>query len=617
MTDQLPPMPVPAQPPGTLPGTSMRAAYAKACLETYLRAKYSANNNDNKYPKAPLPSGEQVTMQVAEGFKGEPQAYDGDVCIVGAGISGLYVAMMLKYLGIKNVDVLEASDRVGGRCYTYSFPEKPECKHNYYDVGAMRIPDIPAMKSTFNLIKILGMESKKEEYVYDLKHTCMPHMYYYDDKFVPDGSKFEKAIEDIVNNLNQDFNKEFARLMEGDDDNYSTRSWLMVKKNLNYDETQSGENAETSTGLFDQAFVESLCDYSDFQASKDKDWYRIDQGMATVPEAMANYLSSPSPIGPFKDGSPIINVTRNRPVVAMGLNNDKIEVTWTDKSGKTAPPKKYDMVFNTTAMAPLQRMDLSKLGLPHQALLGIRALSYDRASKVAIKFKSRWWKSIYQKPDVFGGISSTDLPIRNVVYPSWDDGADEKGNDHPAVLMVSYSWAQDATRIGALIPDYTKVPPSRDDAIVTLCLKNLALLWAEQPDPPSFEFLQDQYLSHHAWAWSHDEYTGGAFALFGPGQFKHIYPTFQQNFCGDKFTMCGEALSAHHAWISGALDSAYAAVFRWLTAIGRNDLRDELERSYFGTGKNKNVAEVDKNLVRWAVELGGAKEPEHRPGSLW
>ncbi|KAK1980278.1 hypothetical protein LZ30DRAFT_723840 [Colletotrichum cereale] len=55
--------------------------------------------------------------------------------------------MMLKYLGIKNVDILEASDKVGGRCHTYSFPEDPACQHNYYDVGAMRIPDIPAMKS--------------------------------------------------------------------------------------------------------------------------------------------------------------------------------------------------------------------------------------------------------------------------------------------------------------------------------------------------------------------------------------------------------------------------------------------------------------------------------------
>ncbi|KAK1980279.1 hypothetical protein LZ30DRAFT_723842 [Colletotrichum cereale] len=337
--------------------------------------------------------------------------------------------------------------------------------------------------------------------------------------------------------------------------------------------------------------------------------------MATVPEAMSNYLSSPT--GPFKDGSPIINVTCNRPVVAMGLKGEKIEVTWTDKSGETATSKKYDMVFNTTAMAPLQRMDLSKLGLPHQALLGIRALSYDRASKVAIKFKSRWWKSVYKKAGDVGGISSSDLPIRNVVYPSWDDGADEEGNDYPAVLMVSYSWAQDATRIGALIPDYTKVSPSRDDPIVTLCLRNLVLLMAEQPDPPSLEFLRDQYVSHHAWAWSHDEYTGGAFALFGPGQFKHIYPTFHQVFCGNKFIMCGEALSAHHAWISGALDSAYVAVFRWLTAIRRKDLCDELERSYFGAGENKNVAELDKNLVQWAVDLGGGKEPEHRPDSLW
>ncbi|GKT49023.1 putative bolA-like protein [Colletotrichum spaethianum] len=599
MTENLPPLPIPTAPVVSPLNTSIRAAYAKACLDTYLRAKLSAED-PTRNPNDTLPPPEKVTKTVADGAWEKTKDYAGDVCIVGAGVSGLYVAMMLKYLGIKNVDILEASNKVGGRCYTYSFPGNPSCKHNYYDVGAMRIPDIPTMKSTLKLIEILDMEDNKQEYVYNLSYD-LPHMYNYNHMSKPDGSKYEDAIKDIVNKLSVDFHGEFRRLTDGDDDNYSTRSWLMIKKG--------------STGLFDQAFVESLCDYSDFQLAKEKPWYRIDQGMATVPEAMSKYLSSKT--GKFKDGSPIINVTFNAPVVAMGMKGNKIEVTRTDECGKTPQSKNYDMVFNTTAMAPLQRMDLSKLGLGHDILLGIRALSYDRASKVAIKFKSRWWKSMYKKKGDVGGISGTDLPISNVVYPSWDDGTDEEGNDYPAVLMVSYSWAQDATRIGALIPDYTKVTPSQDDPIVTLCLKDLVLLWAEQDDPPSLEFLQDQYVAHHAWAWSHDQYTGGAFALFGPGQFKHLYPKFHQIFCDKKFIMCGEALSAHHAWISGALDSAYVAVHRWLLAIGREDLCKELERSYFGPGENKNVEELDKNLAEWAVKLSGAKEPEHKVGSLW
>lgn len=47
------------------------------------------------------------------------------VCIVGAGIAGLYIAMILDSLEIPQItyDILEASPRVGGRVYTHYFSE--------------------------------------------------------------------------------------------------------------------------------------------------------------------------------------------------------------------------------------------------------------------------------------------------------------------------------------------------------------------------------------------------------------------------------------------------------------------------------------------------------------
>lgn len=92
------------------------------------------------------------------------------VCIVGAGASGLFTAMILDWLNKKgetgklrklniSYDIFEANgeERLGGRLYTYKFPpttvyksgKKTEYKpgdHDYYDVGAMRFPDIPIMK---------------------------------------------------------------------------------------------------------------------------------------------------------------------------------------------------------------------------------------------------------------------------------------------------------------------------------------------------------------------------------------------------------------------------------------------------------------------------------------
>ena len=122
------------------PTKSLRTAYAQNILHDHLYKKLNdASRNDYRYlPQAPeLPHPHE-----------HKDPYHGRVCIIGAGAAGLYTAMMFKYLGATNITILEANDRVGGRCYTYPFPDDShdEKYHDYYDVGAMRIPDIPWMQ---------------------------------------------------------------------------------------------------------------------------------------------------------------------------------------------------------------------------------------------------------------------------------------------------------------------------------------------------------------------------------------------------------------------------------------------------------------------------------------
>ncbi|KAM0283393.1 hypothetical protein ACHAQH_002516 [Verticillium albo-atrum] len=496
----------------------------------------------------PLPPFSLPSLDQAHQLYGAEGGYDGRICIVGAGAASLYIAMMLKYLGITNVDILEASDHAGGRCATYTFTDPTPCTHNYYDMGAMRIPDIPGMASTLNLIrnpKLLNIPDKLVDYVY-----------------------LDQPFEAAITAVPTQFTTQTDQYYAGGNDNYSTRDYLMLKAGLAYDQTMSGELNDTSTGLFDQALTETLCDYNDFNLATNKPWYRLEGGMSVVTDTTKAQIEGTS----WPDSStPAIKVTCSAPNVPV--------LRWERNRAQ------YSMVFNTTAMAPLQRMDIQGLGLDDEILTGIRALSYDRATK---------------GNDKYGGVSQSDLPISNIVYPSWDDCADS-----PNVLMVSYAWAQDASRMAALVPDYTKVAPQQTDTIVTVCLQGLVKLWASQPNPPSFDDLWNDYAAHHAWAWSHDPYTGGAFALFGPGQFSNVYPPFQNMFCGHKFTMCGEALSAHHAWISGALDSAYGAVLRWLMSREIYVEAAKLKLSPFGLGKGEHAEEIDETLVHWTVKLSG------------
>ncbi|KAM3064639.1 hypothetical protein ACMFMG_007580 [Clarireedia jacksonii] len=81
-------------------------------------------------------------------FKKDPKPLSEDskaaikVCIIGAGMAGLYIAYILKKLNITDVsfEILEASDRVGGRAFTHHFTNFSQENHQFYEVGAMRFP---------------------------------------------------------------------------------------------------------------------------------------------------------------------------------------------------------------------------------------------------------------------------------------------------------------------------------------------------------------------------------------------------------------------------------------------------------------------------------------------
>lgn len=74
-------------------------------------SKYHLKDSHQEILKGLPPLVEMLPMfpKIAEGLP---------VCIIGAGAAGLYTAMILESLGIK-YRLLEASDHVGGRLFTY------------------------------------------------------------------------------------------------------------------------------------------------------------------------------------------------------------------------------------------------------------------------------------------------------------------------------------------------------------------------------------------------------------------------------------------------------------------------------------------------------------------
>src|SRR5947209_3106213 len=61
------------------------------------------------------------------------------IAIIGGGVSGLCAAYELGRVGYE-VSLFEATDRVGGRCYSYSFANSATPSDDIIELGAMRFP---------------------------------------------------------------------------------------------------------------------------------------------------------------------------------------------------------------------------------------------------------------------------------------------------------------------------------------------------------------------------------------------------------------------------------------------------------------------------------------------
>ncbi|CAB4478496.1 unnamed protein product [Rhizophagus irregularis] len=128
------------------------------------------------------------------------------------------------------------------------------------------------------------------------------------------------------------------------------------------------------------------------------------------------------------------------------------------------PGKVYDSPFGVVRQWELSDKLDKNDDIDYIRRRAIRELNYDNSAKIFLKFKSSGKKivdlsfdfnRIFSDPYV-GGSSSTDLPIRTV---------DDQGNpdeDGPAILLGSYTWANDAAK-------YSPYPQKEN---VKLCQKS-------------------------------------------------------------------------------------------------------------------------------------------------
>ncbi|RUS23798.1 flavin-containing amine oxidoreductase-domain containing protein, partial [Jimgerdemannia flammicorona] len=329
----------------------------------------------------------------------------------------------------------------------------------------------------------------------------------------------------------------------------------------------------SATGLFRLAFTEAILDYFTFEASK---WKTISGGLSRFPQAFLPHLEG--------------DIKFNSSVQALEEIEGKVKVTYVDVINDrmfpalTSENTKEDIFNHVIVTCPLgvvRRWRLPKFN--YLKTTAIRTLNYNNSAKIFLQFKRRFWEDI----DIKGGVSSADLKIRTVVYPSYGLESNDK-----SVLLASYTWANDAARWGE----------NTDEDVVELALRDLETLHGRN-------VVRDNFIGNNAvHYWSTDPISGGgAFALFEPGQFTSWLPALV--IPDHNIHFAGEHTDVHHAWIVGALNSAIYSFknimykegmeeeLLSLTRIVWRILRNSLVRiRYVPRNKNCKIYKREKNL---------------------
>ncbi|RIA83086.1 hypothetical protein C1645_834332 [Glomus cerebriforme] len=474
------------------------------------------------------------------------------ICIIGAGMSGLFSVLLLQKARFQKIMILEYQNRVGGRVHTQYFNDDKKQKL-YGELGAMRLPKTPEHQMVFDTIDYLNERVSEDDRI-DLIKFIFADKKKKDESIMTqndlqDFSKlgFPSTVSPHYKTLYAEGMNKFIEALDEDFDEG-------LKKLLMYD--------KYNDGICDRlSFVEAVIDAYTFMTD-DNEWNTIDYGMQRFPNAFPHAFEYEE-----NNGSGHVDIRYNYKVYKLENDDEsKVNVYWEENGVPN-----NDVFYRVIVTYPLGVVchwelpdwienpeDPQESSDFYHKRRAIRELNYDNSAKIFLKFNSRFWEK-QSNPDIVGGSSTTDLPIRTVIYPSYYVGMPIES---PAILLGSYTWANDAAK-------YASYSQQEN---VKFCLKDLKILHGKE--------IEEQWDNREEYNssiyWPNDPTTVGAFALFGPEQYETlIYPMIKSMY---NIHWAGEHTDIHHAWIIGALNSAVRVVQEILVQYDMKEKWEELKK---------------------------------------
>ena len=143
--------------------------------------------------------------------------------------------------------------------------------------------------------------------------------------------------------------------------------------------------------------------------------------------------------------------------------------------------------------------------------------------------------AFWEKEEIFGGGSESDLGIRSTWYPQHKDGF--RGTGKRGILLASYTWARDTRRWSHLSVE-DQVQQATED------IERL------HPQIRGKDLIE----GGTSVMWGDKENYGGGFALFNPSQERRHFEAIKRP--EGRVHFAGEHTSLDHRWIEGAVESA-------------------------------------------------------------
>ncbi|XP_067393734.1 L-amino-acid oxidase-like [Emydura macquarii macquarii] len=435
------------------------------------------------------------------------------VVIIGAGVSGLTAAKLLKDAGCK-VLILEASDHLGGRIVTHREQDW------YMELGAMRLPRNHRIVREFIKkfkLKLNPFYNSNENGWYLVNNVRArigdvdrnPDILKYPVDPTERGKTADILYDQTLDKVTTD-----CDVLKEKYDSFSVKEYLIKEGNLSRGAIDMIGDVMNEAALFHVSFLFSAMSFATFSGES---FDEITGGFDQLPHAFYQDIH-----GGIKFQSPVVKILNE---------DDQVRVFYRRPHTSTLLAVTADYVL-VTATAKATRLIKFSPPLSAKKTRALRSLHYASATKIFLACTEKFW----EKDGIYNGRSITDRPSRIIYYPS------HNFSSGVGVILASYTWVDDAQFF----------VPLDDEKCVDVVLDDLA----EIHQLPK-NYIQKVCDKHVVKKWSLDKYSMGAYVSFTPYQFTDYFKTVIQN--EGRVYFAGEYTAHPHGWIETAMKAAMRA----------------------------------------------------------